>query len=75
MKNEAIDFPTDKGALAGRSACEEIMAIDQAVLAAVLETTGEVTVSREAVNRCLREKTVVGAEPTEGGFRLWIANW
>ena len=53
---------------------EQIMAVDQAMMAAILETTGEITVSREAVNRCLREKTVVRAEPTEGGFRLWIAN-
>ena len=51
------------------------MAVDQAMMAAILETTGEVTVSREAIRRCLREKTVVCAEPTEGGFRLWIMNW
>ena len=50
----------------------QIMALDQAVLAAVLEVTGDVTVSREAINRCLREKTAVGAAETEGGFRLWI---
>ena len=54
---------------------EQIMAVDQAMMAAILETTGEVTVSREAIRRCLREKTVVCAEPTEGGFRLWIMNW
>ena len=48
------------------------MALDQAVMAAILEVTGAVTVSREAVNRHVREKTAVRAEQTAEGFQLWV---
>lgn len=51
--------------------CRQIMGLDQAVMAAILEVTGEVAVSREAVCRCLRERRTVRAEQTAEGFRLW----
>ena len=54
------------------TAYQQLMALDQAVMAAILEVTGEVTVSREAVNRHVREKTAVRAGQTAEGFRLWV---
>ena len=53
--------------------CRQVLALDQAVLAAVLERTGGAAVSREDIRRHLREKTQVRAEysPEEGGCRLW----
>ena len=54
-------------------ACQELMRLDQAILAAVLSVTGEVTVQREAVNRHLREATAVRAvyDEAAGTYRLW----
>lgn len=49
----------------------QVMALDQAVLAAVLEQTGRVTVSREDIRRNLQQKRQVRAEQTAEGFRLW----
>ena len=54
------------------TAYQQLMALDQAVMAAMLEVAGEVTVSREAVNRHVREKTAVRAERTDTGFRFWV---
>ena len=73
MKQETSARAEGAAGQAGLSGtAAQIMALDQAVLAAVLEVTGSVTVSREAINRCLREKTAVGAAETEGGFQLWL---
>lgn len=49
----------------------QVMALDQAVLAAVLEQTGRVTVSREDIRRNLQQKRQMRAEQTAEGFRLW----
>ena len=43
------------------SALDEIMAMDHALLYAVVEAAGPVTVSREDISRCLREKRQVRA--------------
>ena len=51
--------------------CRQVMGLDQAVMAAILEKTGEVQVSRECVRRCLQERQAVRAEQTAEGFRLW----
>lgn len=51
--------------------CRQVMGLDQAVMAAILEKTGEVQVSRERVRRCLQERQTVRAEQTAEGFRLW----
>lgn len=51
--------------------CRQVMELDQAVLAAVLEKTGEVTVERAAIQRLLQEKRQVRAEQTAEGFCLW----
>ena len=53
--------------------CRQIMALDQALLAAILEETGEVAVSRDAVRRHLQEKRQVRAvyDPETGCYRLW----
>ena len=44
------------------SLSEEIMALDQALLCAVLEAAGTVTVGREDLSRCVGEKRQVRAE-------------
>lgn len=49
----------------------QVTVLDQAVLAAVLEKTGEVTVSGEDIRRHLQEKRQVRAEQMPEGFRLW----
>ena len=54
------------------TAYQQLMALDQAVMADMLEVTGAVTVSREAVNRHVREKTAVRAAQTDTGFRFWV---
>ena len=53
--------------------CRQVMALDQAMLAAILDETGAVTVSREAIGRHLREKRQVRAEwlPETDSYRLW----
>lgn len=51
---------------------QQLMALDQAVLAAVLEKTGAMTVERAAIQRHLQEKRQVRAEQTAEGFRLWV---
>lgn len=51
--------------------CRQVMALDQAVLATILEKSGPVTVSREDIRRNLQEKRQVRAEQTPEGFRLW----
>ena len=53
------------------AACREIIALDQAVLAAVLTVTGTVTLDLQAVKRCLQEKTEIRGGMTEGGILLW----
>lgn len=50
----------------------QVIELDQAMLAAVLNKTGEVTVRREDIRRCLQEKRQVRAAQTEEGFRLWL---
>lgn len=50
--------------------CRQVMALDQALLAAVLAETGPVTVSREALRRCVQDRRQVRAEHTAEGFRL-----
>ena len=50
----------------------QIMELDQAVLAAVLEQTGEVAVAQADLRRHLQEKRQVRAEQTAEGFRLWL---
>ena len=53
--------------------CRQVAALDQAMIAAILEKTGEVTVSREAIHRHLQEKRQVRAEwcPEADSYRLW----
>ena len=52
-------------------ACRQIMELDQAVMAAILEKTGAVTVAQADIRRHLQEKRQVRAEQTADGFRLW----
>ena len=56
------------------TAAEEIMALDQALLCAVVEAAGAVTVRREDISRCLREKRQLRAEydAAEGVWRLTV---
>lgn len=51
----------------------QVVDLDQAVMAAILEKTGAVTVSREDIRRCLQEKRQVRAEwlTETGGCCLW----
>ena len=55
-----------------KAGLQQLMALDQAVMAAILEAVGEVTVQREAMNSHFRKQTAVRAEQTEEGFRLWV---
>ncbi|MBE6961271.1 MAG: hypothetical protein E7445_02320 [Ruminococcaceae bacterium] len=52
--------------------CRQIMALDQAVLAAVLTEIGEVTVRREDIRRHLQENRQVRAayDPEAGTYTL-----
>ena len=54
--------------------CRQVIELDQAVIAAVLEKTGAVTVDRESLSRHLRERTQVRAafRPETGSYRLWL---
>ena len=51
----------------------QIIELDQAVMAAILEKAGAVTVGREDIARHLQEKTKVRAdwEPAADSYRLW----
>lgn len=54
--------------------CRQVIKLDQAVMAAILEKAGEVTVSREDIRRHLRETRQIRAawQPETDSCRLWL---
>lgn len=54
--------------------CQQLLALDQAVLAAVLSVSGPVTVDRRDINRHLQAQTAVRAvfDETAGTYRLSV---